>query len=196
MLNYVVDTQVLLSHVPAGTELDFFDGQTFVSLVGFRLLNTKVRGIPVPFHRDFDEVNLRFYVKRREDAQVKRGVVFIQEIVPRRAISLVARFVYNENYRRLPMRHEIAHASARLSVQYEWRLQSRWNRLIIHANSQRREMVHGSAEQFIAEHYWGYCARQGGGSLEYRVEHAPWRLWEMERAEFIGDAEALYGAGF
>ena len=196
MLNYAVDPQMLLPRVPAGTELDFFDGQTFVSLVGFRFLNTKVRGIPVPFHRDFDEVNLRFYVKRREDALVKRGVVFIQEIVPRRAISLVARLVYNENYRRLPMRHEIKLAGAGLSVQYEWRLRSRWNRLTVHAKSGPRQMVDGSAEQFIAEHYWGYCAHPDGGSLEYQVEHPPWKIWEMERAEFAGDAEALYGAEF
>jgi uncharacterized protein YqjF (DUF2071 family) len=194
MLNYAVDPQVLLPRVPAGTELDFFDGQTFVSLVGFRFLNTRVRGIPVPFHRDFDEVNLRFYVKRREDPRLKRGVVFIQEIVPRRAISLVARIVYNENYRRLPMRHEIAPAVAGLSVQYEWRLQSLWNRLTVHGKGEPREIVHGSAEQFIAEHYWGYCAHPRGGSLEYQVEHPPWKIWEMERAEFAGDAKALYGA--
>ena len=161
MLNYAVDPRMLLPRIPAGTELDFFDGQTFVSLVGFRFLNTRVRGIPVPFHRDFDEVNLRFYVKRREDALVKRGVVFIQEIVPRRAISLVARLVYNENYRRLPMRHEIKLAGAGLSVQYEWRLRSRWNRLTVLAGSEPRPMVHDSAEQFIAEHYWGYCAQAG-----------------------------------
>jgi uncharacterized protein YqjF (DUF2071 family) len=196
MVNYAVDPELLLPRVPAGTELDFFDGRTFVSLVGFRFLNTKVRAIPVPFHRDFDEVNLRFYVKRREDALVKRGVVFVQEIVPRRAISLVARLVYNENYCRLPMRHEIARAGAGLSVQYEWRLRSRWNRLTVHVKGEPREMVHGSAEQFIAEHYWGYCARADGGSLEYQVEHPPWRIWEMERAEFAGDAEALYGAEF
>ena len=196
MLNYAVDPLALMPHVPAGSELDFFDGQTFVSLVGFRFLNTKVRGIPVPFHRDFDEVNLRFYVKRREEALVKRGVVFIQEIVPRRAISLVARLVYNENYRRLPMRHEMKRAGAGLSVQYEWRLRSRWNGLTVHAKGEPREMVHGSAEQFIAEHYWGYCAHPDGGSLEYQVEHPPWKIWEMERAEFAGDAEALYGTEF
>jgi uncharacterized protein YqjF (DUF2071 family) len=196
MLNYAVDPQVLISRVPAGTELDFFNGETFVSLVGFRFLNTKVRGMPIPFHRDFDEVNLRFYVKRREDAVVKRGVVFIQEIVPRRAISLVAQFVYNENYRRLPMRHEIKRASAGLCVQYEWQLKSRWNRLTVDAKGEPREMASGSAEQFIAEHYWGYCARPGGGSLEYQVEHPPWKIREIERAEFAGDAEALYGQMF
>jgi hypothetical protein len=104
--------------------------------------------------------------------------------------------VYNENYRRLPMRHEIVRAGGALSVRYEWRLRSRWNRLAMHAKGEPREMVQGSAEQFIAEHYWGYCAHPDGGSLEYQVEHPPWRIWEMERAEFAGDAEALYGAGF
>src|ERR1700732_1019484 len=107
MLNYAADPQVLMPRVPAGTELDFFDGQTFVSLVGFRFLDTKVLGIPIPFHRDFDEVNLRFYVQRNSGSEFRRGVVFIREIVPKRAIAAVARRVYNEKYIALPMWHQI-----------------------------------------------------------------------------------------
>jgi uncharacterized protein YqjF (DUF2071 family) len=87
MLNYEVDQSLLLPFVPSGTTLDQWEGKTYVSLVGFRFLKTRVLGLPVPFHTNFDEVNLRFYVRRRIAGDVRRGVVFIREIVPRWAIA-------------------------------------------------------------------------------------------------------------
>jgi uncharacterized protein YqjF (DUF2071 family) len=193
MLNYELDPALLAPYVPAGTELDRFDGKAFASLVGFRFLSTKILGIPVPFHRNFDEVNLRFYVRRCVDGVVKRGVVFIQEIVPRRAIAAVARLAYNENYRCLPMSHRISSEDGPVRVEYAWRLGSTWNRLKVHAAGEPHEMADGSAEQFIAEHYWGYSAQPGGGSVEYHVAHPPWRVWDVTHAEFAGDAAVLYG---
>ena len=127
MLNYAVDPDLLRSKVPAGTELDSFGSQTFISLVGFQFLRTKVLGVPVPFHRNFDEVNLRFYVRRHVGGEIRRGVVFIREIVPRRAIAYLARVVYNENYVRLPMAHRIEAET----VEYRWRVRAHWNRLMV-----------------------------------------------------------------
>jgi uncharacterized protein len=196
MLNYELDPALLDPYVPPGTELDRFDGKTFVSLVGFRFLFTKILGIPIPFHRNFDEVNLRFYVRRCVDGAVRRGVVFIQEIVPRRAIAAVARLAYNENYRCLPMAHHISCEDRALRVEYACRLGSIWNRLTVHAAGAPRAMTDGSAEQFIAEHYWGYSAQPGGGCVEYHVAHPPWRVWDVTHAEYSGDAASLYGAAF
>src|SRR5436305_10870786 len=121
MLNYEVPPALLASRVPAGTSLDFWNGKTYLSVVGFLFLQTKVLGIPIPFHRDFEEVNLRFYLRREE----RRGVGFIKEIVPLRAIAAVARIVYNENYVALPMRHRIEPAAplaAGTRVEYGWKL--------------------------------------------------------------------------
>lgn len=196
MLNYEVDAALLAKRIPAGTEIDLFEGRAFVSLVGFRFLNTRVRGIPVPFHRDFDEVNLRFYVRRSDAGVVKRGVVFIQEIVPRRAIAAIARWVYHENYRALPMAHVVANKGAGPRVEYSWRLGDVWNRLAASASDASHTLVEGSTEQFIAEHYWGYCAQPRGGTMEYHVAHPPWRAWDVTSAGFSGDAGALYGSEF
>jgi hypothetical protein len=91
LANYVIDPKILEKYVPKGTELDIWEGKCFVSLVGFRFLNTKVKGIKVPFHVNFDEVNLRFYVKYLDGNEWKRGVVFIKEIVPKPILSFVAR---------------------------------------------------------------------------------------------------------
>jgi len=196
MLNYQVDPELLKARVPPGTELDLFEGRAFVSLIGFRFLNTRIRGIPIPFHRDFDEVNLRFYVRRSAGEAVKRGVVFIQEIVPRRAIAAVARWAYRENYRALPMAHHIAYAETAPSVCYSWRLGQNAYKLAASARGPVRDFTPGSLEQFITEHYWGYCARPGGRTMEYQVTHVPWRLWDVEKAEFDGDARAIYGREF
>jgi len=200
MLNYELDPAVLAPRVPPGTELDLFHGKAFVSVVGFRFLSTRVLGIPVPFHRDFEEVNLRFYVRRSENPVTKRGVVFIQEIVPRRAIAAVARLAYNENYRRLPMDHAIQHGnvdgSPRLSVEYRWRLDRRWNRIQVQAVGEPHDIAAGSAEEFITEHYWGYAAQRDGGSMEYQVSHPRWRVWDVVNSALDVDAERLYGTDF
>ena len=196
MLNFEVDPALLAPRIPAGTDLDRFEGRAFISLVGFRFLDTKVYGVPVPFHRNFDEVNLRFYVRRREGDAVKRGVAFIQEIVPRRAVAAVARWAYHENYRRLPMSHQLTREGNGLRVEYSWRLAGCWSRLAVRAAGEPFEMAEGSLEQFIAEHYWGYCAQPDGGTIEYRVAHPAWRIWNAVASEFTGDADALYGREF
>jgi uncharacterized protein len=112
MLNYVVDPRLITPLVPAETEIDFENGETFLSVVGFLFFDTRLLGLPIPLHRDFEEVNLRFYVRRKSADTWRRGVVFIRELVPRRAIALVARTFYGENYVALPMKHEIEHLAA------------------------------------------------------------------------------------
>jgi len=197
MLNFEVDPGLLRSHVPPGTELDSFGGKTFVSLVGFRFLRTRLFGIlPIPFHSNFDEVNLRFYVRRQEGAALRHGVVFIREIVPRRAIANVARLVYGENYTRHPMRHSITTNGSSLNAEYGWQFDGRWCCLCAEASGSPAHPADGSLEQFITEHYWGYTARPGRDSLEYHVTHEPWRVWTADSACFDGDAAALYGQGF
>ena len=153
MLNYQVDPAVLARDVPAGTELDSHEGKTFVSLVGFRFLNTRLLGLTIPLHSNFDEVNLRFYVRRKEPGGVKRGTVFLREIVPRRAIAKVARMAYNEKYIALPMSHRIELAglgSNPALVEYGWKLGPAWNHVRVQcAGLDPVALRDGSHEQFI-----------------------------------------------
>ncbi|HEV3207699.1 MAG TPA: DUF2071 domain-containing protein [Terriglobales bacterium] len=193
MLNYDVDPALLHRFVPAGTELDLWNGHAFLSLVGFRFLNTKVFGISFPFYSNFEEVNLRLYVQRRDGALVKRGVVFIREIVPRWVIATVARTLYNEQYVSLPMSHQIAPFDAGLAVGYGWKFGSRWNRLSLTVRGDAELPEVGSEEQFITEHYWGYAAQRDGGCIEYQVAHPPWKVWSSQDARFEGDIKELYG---
>jgi uncharacterized protein len=191
MMNFVVDPKILAPLVPVGTELDFYEGKTFISVVGFLFLDTRVLGIPVPLHRDFEEVNLRFYVKRKAIDGWKRGVVFIRELVPRRAIATVARVFYGERYSAMPMRHSIVADANGVSVNYEWRPGKKWELLSMTASGALRTIPGGSHEEFITEHYWGYTA--GKTTSEYRVEHPRWKFWPADTATFKADVSLLYG---
>ncbi len=195
MLNYEVDANLLLPFVPSGTELDRWDSKVFVSLVGFLFLETKLFGfLPIPMHSNFEEVNLRFYVRRQTGGEVRRGVVFIQEMVPRRAIAFVARRFYNENYVALPMAHEIYSVGGEgLRVKYRWWDEKRWNAISLETKGASELPCEGSVEQFITEHYWGYAAQPGGGCVEYRVTHPSWRVWQVRESAFAGDAAEFYG---
>lgn len=200
MLNYEIDPAILLPLVPRGTELDQWKGKTFVSEVGFLFLNTRVAGAAIPFHRNFEEINLRFYVRRKAEDGWRRGVVFIKEIVPRLAIAAVARAVYNENYVARRMWHgtDLSEASFTKSglVEYGWLERSGRNFLRVRATGRPEPLVVGSEEEFITEHYWGYARQRDGGTVEYRVEHPSWRVWQVGEAEFDCDVERVYGAQF
>jgi hypothetical protein len=190
-----VDAGLLLRFVPAGTELDRWNGKVFVSLVGFRFLKTKLFGfLPLPMHANFEEVNLRFYVRRQVGGEVRRGVAFIREMVPRWAIAFIARAFYNENYVALPMAHQIrALGDHGLRVAYRWRSGKRWSAIDLETCGHPELPAEGSVEQFIAEHYWGYAAQPGGGCVEYRVTHPSWKVWQVRQSAFEGDAEEFYG---
>ena len=198
MLNYPVAPEVVEPFVPRGTELDFWQGRTYVSVVGFLFLDTRVWGMGIPYHRDFEEVNLRFYVRRQGPEGWRRGVVFVKEIVPRLAIATTARLLYGEKYVALPMRHSITGDPTRggMYVTYGWRRRGRWNGLGAVVSGAPKEAAPGSEEEFITEHYWGYSALRGGGCMEYRVEHPRWRVWQLERPVLDCDVAALYGQRF
>lgn len=196
MANYQIGPEALAPLAPAGTELDYWQGRCYISLVGFLFINTKVMGMSIPLHRNFEEVNLRFYVRYREAGEWKRGVVFIREIVPKRAITAVANALYGEKYATMPMRHSRAEAGGQLLVQYEWRTGFRWNSIRVNAQANPAPMAEGSEEQFITEHYWGYTGRPGGSTFEYQVEHPSWRIHPVLSYEIDCDARQLYGPAF
>jgi uncharacterized protein len=197
MLNYCVEPAVLGPYVPRGTELDAFEGRTFVSVVAFRFLKTRLSGrLAIPFHSNFDEVNLRFYVRREERGELRRGVVFMAEIVPRRAIAVIARLAYNENYSSFPMTRRISRTADGGEFRYGWSVRQSSYAIGARTTGQPALPLDSSAEQFITEHYWGYARQRDGSTVEYRVEHEPWRVWNAASASFSGDAGATYGSQF
>ena len=198
VLNYEVDPGALMGYVPAGTELDDWEGKHYVSVVGLVFVDTRVHGVAVPFHRDFEEINLRFYVRRQVGSEVRRGVVFVKEVVPKRAIAVVARVAYNENYVAMPVGHwaRCDGEGGGCEVGYRWGKAAGECSLSVRVEGEPEELVDGSEEEFITEHYWGYAAQRDGGTLEYEVEHPRWRVWRAREATLDCDAGRLYGGEF
>ena len=197
MVNYEIEPAVLMPFVPKGTELDSWNGKTFVSMVGFLFLNTRVVGLSIPFHQNFEEINLRFYVRRKGADGWRRGVVFIKEVVPRVAIAVTARWLYNENYVALPTGNEILRSpdnSAHVeSVKYFWTFRHQTYFIEVATRGEPTPIAAGSEEEFIAQHYWGYSVQKDGGTVEYRVEHPLWRVWQAQSCRLQCDVEEFYG---
>ena len=191
MLNYSVEPALLQPFVPSGTELDSHEGLTYASLIGFQFNKTRIFGRAVPFHQAFEEVNLRFYVRRGS----RRGVVFIRELVPKVAVTAIARLAYGENYSCVPMSHRLATQSGVLSAEYSWG--SGPTRCSIRATASKEPYLpaQGSLSEFITEHYWGYAIRNSR-TVEYQVDHPQWQVREADDAQFSGDAARYYGPDF
>ncbi|MEI6947791.1 DUF2071 domain-containing protein [Paraflavisolibacter sp. H34] len=196
MANYAIDPSVLQRYLPYQTELDEFNGVHYVSLVGFLFANTRIRGVQVPFHSTFEEVNLRFYVRYKEDGLWKRGVVFLKELVPKRMITFVANTIYGEKYATHRMKHHWGRAEERLQVEYHWKVGREWNFLKAQAEQQAHPLVAGSEEEFITEHYWGYTAIGPQHTGQYQVEHPKWRVHPVLSYDIHCNAAALYGKEF
>ena len=190
VVSFVVDPGLLTPLVPRGTELDFHDGKAYASVVAFQFLDTRVLGLRIPGHVSFEELNLRFYVRRVVDGQVRRAVVFVREVVPRVMVAMVARLAFNEPYRSLPMRHSVS--SDPPTVSYAWRLRGAWQEMAARATGMRVVPPLEDHRSFITEHYWGYTRQRDGGTLEYQVEHPRWGVWNAELTAFP-DVRGLYG---
>jgi uncharacterized protein len=195
MANYAVDPAVLKPFVPAHTELDLWNNTCYVSLVGFMFMNTKVMGIKVPFHVDFEEVNLRFYVRHKSGSEWKRGVVFIKEIVPRAALTFVANTIYGEHYQTMPMTHEWLEDDGNLSVEYRWKHKD-WHSMKATSGTALMRIEPNSEEEFITEHYWGYTKLSDLKTSEYGVEHPRWHVYPIKSYSIDVDFKQVYGDPF
>lgn len=200
--NYAIDRRVLEPLVPYGTELDEFNGVYYGSLVGFYFQRVKMFGaVAVPFHQEFEEFNLRFYVRRKTDTGWKRGVVFVKEIVPKFAITLVANTLYGEPYATHPMRHSWQQEGDTQTIQYDWKVGADWNHIRVRADRTGHSLVPDSEEAFITEHYWGYTKRSSlrpgeGRTSEYEVVHPQWSIYPVRDYDVRCDVPKLYGPDF
>ncbi len=196
LANYVVHPDVLLPYLPYKTELDIWEGKCYVSLVGFMFANTRLLGIPIPFHTNFEEVNLRFYVRYKDGNEWKRGVVFVKEIVPRHAITFIANTLYKEHYQTMPMRHLWQQNNEVQQVQYDWKYNQKWQSIQLHASLQAESIDEGSETEFITEHYWGYTQINAQNTYEYQVTHPRWEHYRVKNYHINVDFDLVYGNHF
>jgi uncharacterized protein YqjF (DUF2071 family) len=196
MANYIVDPSVLQTYLPAKTELDYFNANCYISLVGFMFEEVRVKGIKVPGHINFPEVNLRFYVRYFENNEWKRGVIFISEIVPKPAITFIANVLYKENYSTLPMKHRWEEVNDEMIVSYHWKKRNKWNKLEVISHISSEPLIKNSEEEFITEHFWGYSAIAADKTAEYHVTHPRWEIYKVKDYTIDCDFGDLYGNNF
>ena len=196
MANYAVDPKLLLPLLPKHTELDLFDGKAYVSLVGFMFLNSKIFGLPMPLMGSFEEVNLRFYVKRWVNNEWRRGVVFVNETVPYKAVALIANWLYKEHYTAIPTKHEWLIKGDSQHVNYYWQKNGNWNDMQLEASCNSQKMAVGSIEEFIFEHYYGYTKVNIHETIEYNIEHPSWEVYQIKDYSINCDFNAMYGGAF
>jgi uncharacterized protein len=196
MVNYVVPKEILKKYLPNKTELDLWNGRCYVSLVGFMFKNTRIKGVRIPFHIDFEEANLRFYVKCKKEQEKKRGVVFIKEIVRKPVVSLVAKNLYKENYSTMKMENVCLEEDNLLHVEYNWRKDEKWNCVAVKADGTLQEIQEGSEEEYITEHYYGYTRRNELDTSVYKVDHPKWQTYDVHDYFIDVDFSNLYGNEF
>ena len=195
MINYIIDKHILEKYLPKGTEIDLFEGKCYISLIGFMFMNTKLKGISIPFHKNFEEINLRFYVTREENGIKKRGVVFIKEIVPKTAITVIANTLYNEKYETLPMKYQWIEQENSLEITYQTKRKN-WQSFSIKTSKDAFDIAVGSKAEFITEHYWGYNKFNNHKTIEYNVRHPRWKVYQTLDYETQFDFKELYGKEF
>ncbi len=196
MVNYEIDPEILLPFLPKGVELDLFNGKAYVSLVGFMFKNTKIFRVPIPYLGNFEEINLRFYVQRKEGTIIKRGVVFINETIPYRIVAWMANKLYKEHYTVVPTKHFIQQINDKQQVKFDWLLNKKWNHILVETEVASKEMLHNSLEEFIYEHYYGYTKVNEISTEEYRLQHPSWKVCKMLNYNINCDFAAMYGPEF
>lgn len=196
MANYAVNPELLKPYLPNGVELDFYEDKTYVSLVGFMFKQTSLFNIPVPFLGTFEEINLRFYVKRVEGDSIKRGVVFINETVPYKLVAWLANKLYKEHYIAIPTKNEIEITSLSKSIKYHWKINREWNHIAVNTSIENEQMLPGSIEEFIFEHYYGYTKINNQLSQEYKVDHPRWLVNKVIDHSIHCDFKSMYGNDF
>ena len=196
MVNYEIDPSYLLPYLPKGVELDHYEGKTYISLVGFLFKNASIFKLPIPFINTFEEVNLRFYVVRKDGDKLKRGVVFINETVPNKIVAFVANKLYKEHYTAISTKHHWDIGDKTKTIEYQWKVNKVWNNIKVNASVESVKMSPDSMEHFIFEHYFGYTKVNTKESIEYKINHPSWKINTINNYDINCDFEKFYGKQF
>jgi uncharacterized protein len=196
MANYALPQDVLQPFLPKAVELDMHNGKAYASLVGFMFKDTRLFNIPIPRLGTFEEINLRFYVLRREEGIIKRGVVFVNETIPYKAVAWVANKLYKEHYTAIPTKHKWDIEANKKHIGYQWKINNRWNSMAVEAAMAGEKMQPGSFEEFIFEHYYGYTKINETATEEYKINHPSWKVNKVYSTTIDCDFAAMYGSEF
>lgn len=187
-LTYAIDPDLLKEHLPEGVEADIYKGKAHISLVAFEFLNTRVKGLKLPFHVNFPEINLRYYARYGEYL----GVGFIKELVPKFCISFIARKLYNEPYYSFPMTLETEIAD-HISVLHTVKKAGKSHTISAKATNTALQPGPETPDYYFKEHDLGFGTDLKGRGVFYRVDHSVWDTYPLVDFNLQFDFGAIYG---
>lgn len=191
VLSYAVPPELLQPLTPRGLMLDTRDGQCFASLVAFDFENTRFKGMAWPFHRDFPEVNLRFYVRNKAG---ERGFCYVREFVPKRLVCWIARRLYHEPFERVPMTSDVHRKNAGLEVIHKFRHHERWQEIAVATTGAAPLLpTEDSWESYFLDQQWGFGTDEAGRPIRYRIAHPRWLVYSVEWADVRVNWAKTYG---
>jgi hypothetical protein len=189
-MTYAVSPELLLPHVPAGVTLDCIDGKAFVGLVPFSFENVTMNRLRIPFHQSFPEINLRFYVKHR----LGRGVVFLRECAPKRAVVWLARKKYNEPYCCKKMKEKVRmFTDGTFSVAHSLWSNGIKNTVEVTARTTPVFPDKNSSAHYFKELELGFGIAHNKQTMLYRIHHPEWEVFPVVSYALNMNFGAVFG---
>jgi uncharacterized protein YqjF (DUF2071 family) len=191
-LTYEVEPSLLEPHLPKDVEIDTqWNGKAHVSLIAFDFMDTRVKGLKIPFHVNFPEVNLRLYV--RYQGQI--GVVFIKEFVPKYCVAYMAQRLYNEPYEAISMASGYEEVALQDKFKSFYRFSHQGRNYEVEATGLKHLYYPplDAAEHYFKEHSWGFGKGHTGQTMCYYVEHPVWKVFALNSYNLKVDFGGLYG---
>lgn len=194
--NYIIDPKILEKYIPFGTILDLHQEKCYVSLVCFKYSNTQLFGIKFPFYKNFEEINLRFYVKREISPGIwRKEAAFTQLFFPKRPLTFIANFIYKENYKTRPIKHTLKKNEFHDVTTYYIK-NKKWFHISVSYDRKLHPIVKTSSEYFFHGHLWGTAKVNSKSSTSYKIEHPEWKTYSITNWEINVDFGSLFGNDF
>jgi uncharacterized protein YqjF (DUF2071 family) len=188
--HWQIPAEQLRPLVPRQLELDDYAGETWVSLVPFRMRGVRFRGTPqLGKLSNFPEINVRTYVQ----VDGEPGVFFFSLDTTSRALIAGARGWLNLPYFRASMAMRSGNRAARIRSG-RLNAEAPANLLVEYRpTGSYSSPAGGSRDWFLTERYRVYSVLRDSTVLALDVHHLPWRIAAAE-ARFA-DNSMLSAAG-
>ncbi|HET8854857.1 MAG TPA: DUF2071 domain-containing protein [Salinimicrobium sp.] len=194
--NYIISPEILEKYLPSYTKIDYFDRKCYVSLVGFQFKDIEIAGVKIPFYTDFEEINLRFYVKRFDGTTWRKGTVFISEIADKSVLKILANSFLHEKYQTLKTKQEVKENSDFIETGYSWKAGRNWQSIEMIGENSPKLVAEGTEPHFIMDRPWGYQKYDALTTNEYEVSHPQWKILPVSTFDINVDFKESFGSAF
>lgn len=189
--HWPVDAERLRALVPAGLELDLYDGQAWLGIVPFTMADVAPRGVPaIPRFSRFPEINVRTYVRRSGEP----GIFFLSLDAASRPTVEGARRVFHLPYFLATMS---ATTEAGAVAYRSRRVDRRGPPAVFEAVYQPIGPVEfatpGSLEDWLTRRMQLFSTDHRGRIWRTRIAHADWPLQRAEAAIAVDTMAAAHG---